>query len=222
MYKNLFAGSGNSDERTILLDGVPVELPHGHNSLGAIRCYLEMLALERQRTLGALSVDGEPVNLAMPLQNAGTFCRIEAETIALEETSLRLLKKAVQQADHVRECIETALTLVLINNAPAAREIWWNLAAVLKEPVLTLSLLPKDIYGNGSRASLTQLHKWQLEQVAAIIRDVNEACRGEDPIPLSDALEKRVLPWVQNLEELINLWYETALAGSRLGAPMVS
>jgi hypothetical protein len=89
---------------------------------------------------------------------------------------------------------------------------------VLKEPVLTLSLLPDNVCGTpDGHTSPTQLRKWQLEQIAAIIRDVDEACHSQDTIPLSNALENRVLPWLQNLSELISLWHETVLAGSRLG-----
>ena len=136
----------------------------------------------------------------------------------MEETSLLLLKKAFQQTDLARECVEIALTLVLINNGRVAHEVWWNLASILKEPVITLSLLPENTCEPfDNRTSLAQLRKWQLEQIAAIIREVNEACHSEDPIPLSDALENRVLPWLQSLSELISLWHETALAGSRLG-----
>jgi len=205
-------------EVEITLDGMPVELPAGHRSLSAIRCYLETLALEKQRILGSLSVDGEWVNLALPLVRTGTFRRVEAVTADLKETSVLLLKTAQQQADLARQYAETAITLVLINDGHVARELWWNLARQLKEPVLTLSLLPDDSCGpaNG-RASLTQLRKWQLEQVAAIIRDVDEACRSEDTIPLSNALENRVLPWLQQLNELISLWHDTAMVGERFG-----
>jgi hypothetical protein len=79
-------------------------------------------------------------------------------------------------------------------------------------------LLPDSACGpaNG-RASLTQLRKWQLEQIATIIKDVDAVCRAEDSLPLSNALENRVLPWLQNLTELIILWHETAQVGSRLG-----
>jgi hypothetical protein len=218
MHKNSFDAPETRDEVEITLDGLPVGLPSGHRSLNAIRCHLETLALENHRILYSLSVDGEPVNLALPLLNQRIVCRVEAGTVALEETSLLLLKKAFQQTDLARECVEIALTLVLINNGQVAHEIWWNLASVLKEPVITLSLLPEntcELFDN--RTSLAQLRKWQLEQIAAIIRDVNEACHSEDTIPLSDALENRVLPWLQSLSELISLWHETALAGSRLG-----
>jgi hypothetical protein len=205
-------------ELEITLDGFPVELPAGHRSLSAIRCYLEALALEKQRILYSLSVDGVPVNLALPLVRKGVFRRVDAGTAALKETSVLLLKTALQQAELAREYVETAVTLVLINNGHVARELWWNLARQLKEPVLTLSLLPDNACGPSTGgASLTQLRKWQLEQVAAIIRDVDEACHSEDTIPLSNALENRVLPWLQKLNELIRLWHETVMAGERLG-----
>ena len=98
------------------------------------------------------------------------------------------------------------------------REVWWNLASALKEPVITLSLLPENICQPfDNRTPLTQLCKWQLEQIAAIMEDLDEACHSEDSIQLSNALENRVLPWLQNLGELISLWHETVLAGSRLG-----
>jgi hypothetical protein len=165
-----------------------------------------------------LNIDGQPVNLALPLRDQEVFCRVEAGTVALEETALLLLKKAYQQTDYARECVETALTLVLINDGRVAREVWWNLVSALKEPVLTLSLLPENIcQPSDNRTSLTQLRKWQLEQIAAVIRDVDEACHSEDTIPLSNALENRVLPWLQSLSELICLWHETVLAGSQLG-----
>ena len=200
----------------IILDGLPIVPPVEYRSLPAIRCYLETLALEKQRVLCSLNVDNEPVNLALPMVNPRSFCRVEAGTIALEENSLLLLKTALQQADQIREYVETAITLVLINDISVARELWWNLARQLKEPVLTLSLLPDDACGpaNG-RASLTQLRKWQLEQIAAIIKEVDATCYAEDTIPLSNALENRVLLWVRNLIELIVLWHETVEAGSR-------
>jgi hypothetical protein len=218
MCNQSFNVSEANETIEITLDGLPVLPPLEYHSLPAIRCYLETLALEKQRILCSLSVDDEPLNLALPLVKGSGFCRVEAETIPLEERSLLLLKTALQQVGQARECVETAITLILINDARVARELWWNLARQLKEPVLTLSLLPDSACGpaNGG-ASLTQLRKWQLEQIAAIIKDVDAVCHSEDTIPLSNALENRVLPWLQNLNELVILWHETAQAGTRLG-----
>ena len=103
---------------------------------------------------------------------------------------------------------------MLINDVYVAHELWWNLARRLKEPVLTLSLLPDNACDQADgRASLTQLRKWQLEQVAAIIKDVDKVCCSKDTIPLSNALENRVLPWLEELSEVISLWHETVMAG---------
>src|ERR1035438_695295 len=158
MRKNPFNTPEIRDEVEITLDGLPVGLPSERCSLGAIRCHLETLALERHRILYSLSVDGQPVNLALPLLGRGIFCHVEAGTVALEETSLLLLKKAFQQTDLARECVETALTLVLINNGRVAHEVWWNLASCLKEPVITLSLLPENTCEPfDNRTSLAQL-----------------------------------------------------------------
>ena len=202
----------------ILLDGNPVALLPQRYSLNAIRCYLDTLALEKQRVLCALKVDGHAANLALPLACRGRFSRVEAESVGLDESHVLLLQAAKRQVQHARECAGVALTLVLINNRNIARELWWNVARQLKEPVLTLSLLPDHLCGSAQGgAPLKQLRKWQLEQVAAIIREVDQTCLTGDTIQLSDALENRVLPWLQNLSELIQLWHETVAAGVRLG-----
>jgi hypothetical protein len=206
------------DEIEAKLDGLPVKLPSECSSLNAIRCYLEMLALGRQRILYSLNVDGQVINPMLPLVHPGGFFCVEAETIDLKSKSVLTLETASQQINSLREQVETTVTLVLINDFHVAREIWWNLAKQLKEPVLMLSLLPDNICGpaNG-RASFTQLRKWQLEQVAAIIGGVDEVCHSLDVILLSDALETRVLPWLQKLGELVHLWSEALKAGLRLG-----
>src|SRR5450756_1715798 len=113
-----------NDDIAIFLDGLPVDVPTGRSTPNAIRCYLETLALENQRVLCALHIDGYPTNLALPLPRFGKFSRIEAESVALDESILLLLKTAFQQVNHARECVECRLTLVLINNAPVARELW--------------------------------------------------------------------------------------------------
>jgi hypothetical protein len=56
-----------------------------------------------------------------------------------------------------------------------------------------------------------------LEQVAAIIREVDDACTNGGTIQISDALEHRVLPWLKDLSDLIQFWHETVAAGMRLG-----
>jgi hypothetical protein len=217
MHYNLWRAPVTSGKTKVLLDGLPVNLPAEYRTLNAIRCRLEAVALASQRILSSLTLDGRPVNLALPMRQSGTFCLIEASTIALRHSSILVLKQALQQTEQARDCVETALTLVLINEAPVARELWWNLAPLLKEPVLSLSLLPDDACGSTPEGALpNQLRHWQLEQLAAIIQDAEAACQSDSTIPLSNALENRVLPWLDNLRELIRLWHETATAKARL------
>ena len=94
----------------ISLDGNPVEVPSERRSLNSIRCYLETLALEKQRVLCSLSVDGEWVNLVLPLAQLAKFTRIEAESVALDESALLILKTALHQAEQARVAVEAAFT----------------------------------------------------------------------------------------------------------------
>jgi hypothetical protein len=201
----------------VTLDSEPVALPAGRHSLDSIRAYLETLALAGQRMLAVFAVDGCPVNLALPLVDTGGFCRIDAETLPLDELPLLLLTTAGHQVNRAREAVETALTLVLINNQATARELWWKIACQLKEPVLTLSLMPENLCRLCCGTSFQKLRRWQLEQIAVIVRKVDAAGESQNNIQLSDALEKLVLPWLEKLEEHIQLWHEATLAGARLG-----
>lgn len=212
-------GPAAHHEIAISLDGIPVEIPAAHASLSFIRCHLETLALEKQHVLCAFNVDGRATSLTLPLTSRNVFSCIEAESVSLDGSEILLLKTALQQAQYLRECVETALTLVLINKNSVARGLWWELAHRLKEPVVTLSLLPNQLGSPaGGQAPLRQLRKWQLEQLAIIIREVDSASETGDTLNLSNALESRVLPWLQQLCDLIRLRHETAQAAARLAA----
>src|SRR5208282_4884097 len=160
---------------------------------------------------------GCQINLSLPLVDHGAFCRVDAETLPLEELPLLLLTIAGQQVGRARESVEAALTLVLINDHATARELWWKIACQLKEPVLTLSLMPENLCRLYCGTSFFKLRRWQLEQIGIIVRKVDCACDSQDNIQLSDALEKLVLPWLEQLDEHIQLWHEATLAGTRLG-----
>jgi hypothetical protein len=207
-----------ADSVEIYLDGRPVRLPAERRSISAIRTYLETLAMANQRILCALSVDGRPAKItpsaAYP-ENA-SFSRVEGQSIDLADLPLRMLETALEETAQARSAAETAVTLVLINDSAAARELWFDVARKLKEPLLTLSLLPETIYQPAPGcASLTQMRKWQLQQLAIIMKDVDAAAWSSEPDALSTALETRALPWLDKLQQLIRLWHQTVLAGVR-------
>ena len=187
-----------------------MEIPPERRSFSGIRSWLESLALQQQRILCSLCVDGEPVNLTQPRMSSRPFARIEGETMSLNDVPAQLLKAALQQTSTVRARVQTAVTLVLINDITWARELWWNLATALKEPLLTLSLLPDTLCGPAhDGASLMQLRKWQLQQLGSVIQDVDDASRLDDTTILAEVLEKRALPWLDSLHDSLTLWLES-------------
>jgi len=204
-----------ADTVEVLLDGQPVNLPTERRSLSGIRTYLEALALENERVLCHFNVDGRPAKFSQ-LAAKHSFARIEGRTVGLTEMPLRMLETALQETAQARAAVAVAVTVVLINDGAVARELWWDLARKLKEPLLTLSLLPETIYQPGPGcASLLQLRKWQLQQLAIIIKAVDEACWASTTDALSNALENRALPWLDKLHDLIQLWQQTVLAGTQ-------
>jgi hypothetical protein len=205
------------DEPCILLDGEPVQLPPGRRSLNGIRSYLETLAMGRQRVLRSFSVDGKDNHPSRSSETDESFARVEGRTMDLDHMPLHLIRAARDQAAHAQASVHSAVMFVLINEGQVAREFWWNLALELKQPLLTLCLLPDSTFDDGpSRSSLTQLRKWQLEQLSMILKDVDAACWSEDLRVLSHALDHRVVPWLEDLQASLELCYETLLAGSRM------
>jgi hypothetical protein len=197
----------------VVLDGLPVIIPKERRSISAIRSFLETLAFEQQHILCSLSVDGKAVDLNRPEAAMPEFSRIEAETMPLEQMPIQVLRNAMRQAASATEHTLTAVTLVIINEADYAWEIWWNLVRELKAPLVTLSLMPETAGPITAGASLLQLRKWQLQQLGSIITDVDETCGLEETVALSNALEYRVLPWLEGLGTLLELWHTNLMAG---------
>ncbi len=202
----------------VLLDGRRIKLPENRRSINAIKTYLETLVLENERVLCSFTVAGHRENFSRPLGSTAKFacCRIEAQSFCLSDMPLRMLHTALQETNQLRLKAQNVVTLAVINEAGVARELWWELAGRLKEPLLTLGLLPETTYQTpAGSASLLQTRKWQLQQLALVLRDVDELCWQADSTKLSDALENIVLPWLGKQHQLILLWFETMLAGTR-------
>ena len=214
MHPSLHGAPSAQGELVVTLDGLPISLPANRRSLTAIRSWLETEAMEHQRVLCTFCVDGQSVQLP---STAANFTRVDAESVSLDEIPLQLLKTAQQQIAAAREHTQSAVAVVLINDGAQAQEFWWKLAQELREPLLTLALMPdhSQCHADGA-ASPAQLRKWQLQQLAAIIRDVDTACDAHDTFTLSNTLENRALPWLEKLHALVSLWQDTVSAGWRL------
>jgi hypothetical protein len=216
MYADTIDPSCVREDVQILLDGSPVKLPPGRRSLNGIQSYLETLALEQQRVLCQLSIDGLPASLSRPAVNNRNFARVEAQTFHLDDMPLQLVRTALEQTAHAQSEVHSAISVVQVKEGMVAREFWWNLARQLKQPLLTLTLMPENLCGDSyGGVSPTQLRKWQLQQLGMIMKDIDEACWAEDPLILANALESRVLPWLESLQSTLELWLETLLVAPR-------
>jgi len=216
MYTETCDSKSTEAQVEVLLDGLPVRLPFQRRSLSGICTHVDSVALGRQRVLTSLRVDGEEMNLAGPLPPSRRFASIECKSINLEQLPLHLVEAALEQIQHAREQIHAAVVFLLLNDGCAATEFCWQLARRLKAPVLTLSLLPNTVCGpTDGQTSMTQLRRWQLEQIGNIIKDVNEACWSGNQRMLFNALENRALPWLNQLQNTLSLMHETLQAGAR-------
>ncbi len=217
MHSDSSDSSSPTTQFEVFLDGQLVSLPTRRRSPAAIRSYLEGLALEQQRILWSFSVDGEAESSAGLLSAPGQFLRVIGQTIGLEQVPLQLVENAIQQTGHAHAEVQAAVTRVMINEAGSAHELWWDLTRGLKQPLLTLSLLPENIFGSSANGtSMLQLRRWQLQQLATVIRDVDEACESQESTMLSDALENRVLPWLESLQESLDLLRHLLLSAHEL------
>ncbi len=206
----------------VLLDGSPVRLPPQRTSLAGICCYLETLAMERQRILCSVTVNGKPLDLSGAPAADVPVGHVMAVSIDLGEMPLQLVRTARIQAAHARASVLAAVPLVLINDGPQSRELWWNLAFEIKQPLVTLSLMPETSCGarTDRQVPLLQFRRWEIEQLAALIKEVDETCATEDPTALSNALETRVAPWVERFQLTLELWYDTLLLGREAAGEM--
>jgi len=215
MLSNKSESSLQGAQIEVVLDGRPIQVPSERRSLSGIFSFLDTLALEQQRVLHWFSVDGHPAEPGDPMYVDRPYTRVEATSLDLQQFPLQLIRTAMHQTAQAVSEIQSAVSTVLINDTDTARELWWRLAAKLKYPLLTLSLLPDSnrCPGNG-RATLGELRKWQLLRLASLMKEVDDACCAEDTRALSNILEQRVLPWLEMLGDSLELWLETFVMDS--------
>ena len=197
----------------VLLDGTPINSPANCRSIGGLRAHLEAVALKQHRVLYAFNVDGHPGELQQ-LDERRDFCKIEAETVRLDDMPLYLVSMAIHQASRAHAQALTASDVLVTEDCCVAREFWWDLSATLRQPLLTLSLIPESRFDHSAGASQSTLRKWQFEQLGEIIGDLNEACWSEDVNVLRNALWTRVIPWIESLQRSLELMKESMMGAA--------
>lgn len=194
----------------VTLDGVPIALPAGiERNVAAIRAHLESVVLSRRRLLCMLHVDGVPTDLDNPSPLHKPTRVVSAESIAFDQLHQQLVLLTRERVKLLIERTRSAALLVLINDWEQSRRIWNNLLPELRQALLALCVLP-PMANAVDRESYSNVRLAEL--LGRILADVNYVMSQRSPEELSDALEQRVLPWLDLLQLSLEKWNETAPA----------
>jgi hypothetical protein len=200
----------------VSLDGNRIALPSDMKSFRAICSYLSSLAQRQRRIVASFSVEIEPIYLAAAWPNRRPSCRVAATTARTETLHLGIVQTALRQVEDARQLARSAIIGVQINDG-CVTDSWSELREQLEEPLKTLNALPEE-FCDSPTAQGSRLRQWQFEQLAAVRSDMDEACRRNDGAAILNALENRVMSWLNNLRDLLSLWRETLLLGFRAAA----
>lgn len=194
----------------VTLDGIPIALPAGsERNVAAIRAHLESVVLSRSRLLCTLHVDGVPTDLDNPSSLHRPTRVVAAESIAFDQLHQQLVLLTRERVKLLIERTRNAALIVLINDWEQGRRIWNSLLPELRQALLALCVLPPT--GPGAGAELYSNVRL-AEFLGRIFADINDVVSQRSPEELSDALEQRVVPWLDLLQLSLEKWNETAPA----------
>ncbi|HEY1171411.1 MAG TPA: hypothetical protein VGH19_08595 [Verrucomicrobiae bacterium] len=189
----------------VTLDGEVVALPvEERKSLRSIKCALEGMALQRERVLISMVVDGVPVSLQSTLKEKIDFRFVAGRTVSIDFLGLELLVAARRQVLDLIDRSRLNALQVLINPPTISRKLWQEMQPDLREPLLTLSFMPEiglaSVEGLPVMApSLTAL----AEDLLALSRRMELLiCEEQDVYVLSEGFEL-IVCWLENLQEAI-------------------
>ena len=207
------ANQSSPETIQITLDGQSIALPQEcKRSLRDIFSYLEQLAVQQDRILASVSVDGTTVAAPCLQSPSQTFQQIEANSISLNDLGSHVLLVARDQVQQLLSRVEAIQMLVLINDWPVAQQLWCDLVPDFKTPMLELSFL-QELWGE--RLSATKIGDKSLaqhwDQIGRIQAEVELVLtRRQDILDFSDILEKRLLPWLKLLLSFLNQLQDSA------------
>lgn len=194
-----------SEQRTVTLDGRPVELESRRQSLRDVFQYLESLALRHERVLSSVLVDGVQVAPSEARISNGSFHSIRADSLTFDELGRQMVRAVRTRVNELRERVKGMQFLVLINNWEVAQWLWWELVPDFKTPMIELSFL-QELWG--ARLDQLKIHDRNVVQHWDMIGPIHAEIemllqRQESLVNLSDALERKLGPWLMQLGEYL-------------------
>ncbi|NBV22187.1 MAG: hypothetical protein EBS05_09755 [Proteobacteria bacterium] len=184
----------------VYLDGELLALPPTPlRTLSGIRAFLTSEALRRQRMLCGISLDGWPVDTSTPLPTELSAKVVASRTTSFQDLPAHLVQLAREQAINLQSKLERTSLRMAINEAAAARQLWWNLVPELHELLVTLCLVNRlRNVGAGASAAFS---------LGALLSRIegNLAMPGEG-FEISDHVEIELRQWLEVVErELSNI-----------------
>lgn len=194
-----------SEQRTVTLDGRPVELESRRQSLKDVFQYLESLALRHERVLSSVLVDGIQVAPSEARISNGSFQSIRADSLTFDELGRQMVRAVRTRVNELRERVKGMQFLVLINNWDVAQWLWWELVPDFKTPMIELSFL-QELWGTRLEQLKIQdrnvVQHWDM--IGPIHAEIEMLLqRQESLVNLSDALERKLGPWLMQLGEYL-------------------
>ncbi len=199
----------------VILDGKRLTVPpQAASSFRELFSYLEQMAIQGQRVLSSVCVDG--IEVRSPGLKAAwePFQQVEANTISFQDLGHHVVSVAREQVGNLLSRVEAVHMVVLINDWPVAQRLWWELVPDFKTPMLELSFL-QELWGDRLRdfrvgtQSLAE-HWDQIGQIQAELELTLQ--RRNDLVEFSDLLERRLLPWLRDLHCALGKLNEETLA----------
>lgn len=198
--------SSNPQGPSIKLDGQPIAIASAlkPNSLSEIVTQLERLAIQQDRVLCSLSINGIPVPLPAESLPHQPIRLVEANSIPIRAFAQQIIHAVREKIFVLEEQVHAILLLVLINEIGFARRAWGHLLPSFKAPLYQLSLLEE--LKNRAIEPLQQLSRnlkehWNL--IDGIHAQLDLVLHGEDAeqarLEFSDVLDRRLLPWLAEL-----------------------
>lgn len=184
--------------------------PDSQVATGPLWDLLERLVARQGRTLVGMAVEA----ISMPCSDAPTAPPVPTATephaappVGVETTIAREAeaKAAVRGSIHkLTSHLETLALLATINEWPTVEMRWWDLLPELRSCVVRLAGLSED---GGDSLETVRIGQWtlgkHLDSLSGILREIS-ACLGRtNSLELSDTLEQRLVPWLRQLDQIL-------------------
>lgn len=191
----------------ITLDGSPVPLDDRRLSLREVFQYLENLALRHERVLSTVLVDGVQMRPSEARLSEGNFQSLKADSVTFDELGRQMVRAVRSRIAELRERVKGMQFLVLINNWDVAQWLWWELVPDFKTPMIELSFL-QELWG--TRLEQIRLHDQTLVQhwdrIGPIHAEIEMLLQRQESLTgLSDVMERKLEPWLQQLGDFLEL-----------------